>query len=154
MLNFVYLRSSRLHFCIFSFSHALLTRGEVWACFGLLNASISFSGGFESFLGSVVHRWYDHAKHTTKYTDYVKQDGTIVKSSCTVHVFDGPITRSRAKKLHEEVHTLLCEIPFIDENYILPKSCIFLLLTFIKEEDKDTPRMNHIEDPRRISSAS
>jgi hypothetical protein len=30
--------------------------GEVWACFGLLNAFGRFSGGFKPFLGSVVHR--------------------------------------------------------------------------------------------------
>jgi hypothetical protein len=61
--------------------------------------------------------------------------------------------RSRAKKLHQEVHALLCKNPFINENYILPKSCMFLLLRVTKEYDKDTPRMNHREDPRRVSSA-
>jgi hypothetical protein len=30
--------------------------GEVWACFGLLNAFRRFLGGFEPFLGFVVHR--------------------------------------------------------------------------------------------------
>jgi hypothetical protein len=30
--------------------------GEVWACFGLLNAFGTFSGGFKPFLGSVCHR--------------------------------------------------------------------------------------------------
>jgi hypothetical protein len=30
--------------------------GEVWACFGLLNAFRRFSGSFEPFLGSVCHR--------------------------------------------------------------------------------------------------
>jgi uncharacterized protein YbdZ (MbtH family) len=30
--------------------------GEVWACFGLLNASRRFSSGLEPFLGFVVHR--------------------------------------------------------------------------------------------------
>jgi hypothetical protein len=30
--------------------------GKVWACFGLLNVFRRFSGGFEQFLGSVVHR--------------------------------------------------------------------------------------------------
>jgi hypothetical protein len=57
MLNFVYLRSSRLHFLHFLawFMHCQ-QGGEVWACFGLLNAFRRFSGGFEPFLGSVVHR--------------------------------------------------------------------------------------------------
>jgi hypothetical protein len=71
-----------------------------------------------------------------------------------VHVFDGPITRSRAKKLHQEVHPLLCETPFINENYILHKLCMLLLLSFTKEDDKNTPRLNHREEPRRVSSAS
>ena len=44
---------------------------------------------------------------------------------------------------------LLCEIHFnINENYILPKSCALLLLRFTKEEDKDTPREDYIEEPR------
>ena len=51
----------------------------------------------------------------------------------------GPITRSRAKKLQQEVNTLLCEIHFnINENYILPKLCTFLLLKFTKEDDINT----------------
>jgi hypothetical protein len=59
----------------------------------------------------------------------------LSSQAAPVHVFDGPITRGRAKKLHQEVHALLCEIPVINENYILPKSCIFLLLSFTKEDD-------------------
>jgi len=36
-------------------------------------------------------------------------------------VIDGPVTRSRAKKLQQEAHALLCEIHFnVNENYILP----------------------------------
>ena len=69
------------------------------------------------------------------------------------HVFDGPITRSRAKQLQQEVHALLCEIPFINENYIFPKSCMLLLLRFTKEDDKDTPRLNQRGELRRTSSA-
>ena len=47
----------------------------------------------------------------------------------------GPITRSRAKKLQQEVNALLCEIHFnINENYILPKSCMLVLLRFTKED--------------------
>jgi hypothetical protein len=50
----------------------------------------------------------------------------LSSQAAPVHVFDGPITRSRAKKLHQEVHALLCEIPFINNKYILPKSCMLL----------------------------
>jgi hypothetical protein len=43
-------------FAIFGLIHALSTRGEVWAYFGLLDAFRRFSGGFEPLLGSVAHR--------------------------------------------------------------------------------------------------
>jgi len=47
----------------------------------------------------------------------------------------GPIKRSRAKKLQQEVNVLLCEIHFsINENYILPKLCMLVLLRFTKED--------------------
>jgi hypothetical protein len=78
----------------------------------------------------------------------------LSSQAAPVHVFDGPITRSRAKKLHQEVHALLCEIPFINENYILPKSCMLLLLSFTKEDDQNIPILNHRKEPRRVSSAS
>ncbi|KAJ1283723.1 hypothetical protein BS78_03G148200 [Paspalum vaginatum] len=55
--------------------------------------------------------------------------------------------------LQQEVHALLCEIPFINENYILPKSCMLLLLRFTKEDDKDTPTLNQRGELRRTSSA-
>ena len=46
---------------------------------------------------------------------------------------------------------LLCEIHFnINENYILPKSCTLQLLRFTKEDDKDTPREDYIEEPRSV----
>jgi hypothetical protein len=57
MLNFVYLRSFRLIFLYFRLDSCIVNKGgEVWACFGLLNALIRSSGGFEPILGSVVHR--------------------------------------------------------------------------------------------------
>ena len=69
----------------------------------------------------------------------------------------GPITRSRAKKLQQEVNTLPCEIHFnINENYILPKLCTLLLFRFTKEGDKNTegPHSNPTsaaEQSQRIS---
>jgi hypothetical protein len=69
-------------------------------------------------------------------------------STTPAHAFDGQITRSRAMKLQQEVHALLCEFHFnIDENYILAKSCMLLLLRFTKEDDKDTPRVNQRDGP-------
>jgi hypothetical protein len=42
------------------------------------------------------------------------------------HVFDGPFTHSRTKKLQHKVNALLCEIHYNNtENYILPKLCMF-----------------------------
>jgi hypothetical protein len=64
-----------------------------------------------------------------------------------IHVFDGPITCSRAKKLQQEVHALLCEIHFtINESYILAKSCTLLMLRFTKKDDKNSQGNEHIEE--------
>ena len=62
-------------------------------------------------------------------------------------VIDGPITRSRAKKLQQEVHALLCEIHFnINENYILPKCCTLIVLRYIEEEMNES-------DPKEWTNA-
>jgi len=51
-------------------------------------------------------------------------------------VIDGPVTRSRAKTLQQEVHALLCLIHFnINENYILPNCCTLIVLRYIEEEN-------------------
>jgi len=63
-------------------------------------------------------------------------------------VIDGPITRSRAKKLQQEVHTLFSEIHFnINENYILPKYCTLIVLRYIEEEMDES-------DPKERTSAT
>jgi hypothetical protein len=50
------------------------------------------------------------------------------------HMYESPVMRSRAKKLEQEVHAFLSELNFnIDENVILPKSCILLPLRFTQE---------------------
>ena len=60
----------------------------------------------------------------------------------------GLITRSRAKKLQQELNVLLCEIYFnINENYILPKSWTLLLLRFTKEIDKNTEGEDYKDGP-------
>jgi len=64
------------------------------------------------------------------------------------HVVNGPITRSRAKKLQQEVHTLLYEIYVnINENYILHKCCTLIVLRYIEEENDES-------DPEERTSAS
>jgi hypothetical protein len=61
----------------------------------------------------------------------VMQHQTSVTPS---HMYEGSVTRSRAKKLQQEVHAFLSELNFnIDENVILPKSSILLLLRFTQE---------------------
>jgi hypothetical protein len=58
----------------------------------------------------------------------------VQPTSSSTQAFDGPITHSRAKKLQQEVHTLLYEFQLnTDENFMLPKSCMLILLRFTKE---------------------
>ena len=53
-------------------------------------------------------------------------------------VYEGPITRSRAKLLQKEVNSLLAEINFnIHENIILPK-CSTLVVLRYTHKDEDT----------------
>jgi hypothetical protein len=64
------------------------------------------------------------------------------------HVFDGLLTRSRTKKLQHKVNALLCETHYnISENYILPNLYALLLLRFTKEDDMNTQRVDHREEP-------
>ena len=52
------------------------------------------------------------------------EDISMVTQVTHKQVHEVPITRSRAKKLQQEVNTLLCEIHFnINDNYMLPKLC-------------------------------
>jgi len=69
---------------------------------------------------------------------------TQVSSTPTpAQVIDEPITRRRAKKLQQEVHTLLCEIHFnINDNYILPKCCTLIVLRYIEEEKDEMDLKN------------
>jgi hypothetical protein len=68
-------------------------------------------------------------------------------TSSPTQVFDGPITRSRAKKLQQEVHTLLYEFQLnTNENFMLPKSCMLILLRFTKEEGQNISRTSQQEE--------
>ena len=52
------------------------------------------------------------------------------------HVYDGPITRNRAKIFQKEVNSLLSESNFnIFENVVLPKCCTLILLRLVHKED-------------------
>jgi hypothetical protein len=51
-----------------------------------------------------------------------------------ININQGPITRSRAKKLQQEVNSLLAEINFnIYENAIVPKCYTLVVLSYICE---------------------
>jgi hypothetical protein len=70
----------------------------------------------------------------------------VQPTSSPAQVFDGPITRSRAKKLQQEVHVLLYEFQLItNENFMLPKSCMLILLRFTKEEGQNISKVNQRE---------
>ena len=72
----------------------------------------------------------------------------VSPTSTPAQAFGGPITRSRAKKLQQEVNALLYEVQFnINENYILPKSCTLLLLRFTKENGKNTQGEDYRAEP-------
>ena len=59
----------------------------------------------------------------------------VLPTPTPAQVIDGPVTRSSAKKLQQEVHALLCEIKFnVNENYILPKCSTLIVLRYIEEE--------------------
>ena len=52
------------------------------------------------------------------------------------HVYDGPITRSRAKLLQKEVNSFLSKTNFnIFEDVILPKCSTLILLRHVHKED-------------------
>ena len=75
----------------------------------------------------------------------------VLPTPTPAQVIDGPVTRSRAKKLHQEVHALLCEIHFnINENYILSKCSTLIVLRYIEEEkDESDPEERISASPRR-----
>jgi hypothetical protein len=60
---------------------------------------------------------------------------TIPASSTLPTIPTGPITRNRAKKIQQEVHALLYEFQLnTNDKFMLPKSCMLILLRFTKEE--------------------
>jgi diphthamide biosynthesis methyltransferase len=59
----------------------------------------------------------------------------------------GPITRNRAKQIQQEVHTLLYKFKLnTNDNFMLPKSCMLILLRFTKEEGQNISRANQREE--------
>jgi hypothetical protein len=65
----------------------------------------------------------------------------VQPTSSPTQIFDGPITRSRDKKLQQKVHALLYEFKLnTNENFMLLKSCMLILLRLTKEEGQNISR--------------
>jgi mevalonate pyrophosphate decarboxylase len=59
-------------------------------------------------------------------------------SPTTFLISTGPITRSRAKTIQQEVHALLYEFQLnSNDNFMLPKSCMLILLRYVEENHQD-----------------
>jgi hypothetical protein len=59
-------------------------------------------------------------------------------SPTTFPISTGPITRSQAKKIQQEVHALLYEFQLnSNDNFMLPKSCMLMLLRYVEENHQD-----------------
>ena len=72
---------------------------------------------------------------------------TIPASSTLLTIPTRPITRSRMKKIQQEVHMLLYDFQLnTNENIMLPKSCMLILLMFNKEEGQNISRANQREE--------
>jgi hypothetical protein len=70
-------------------------------------------------------------------------DVTIPASSTLPTIPTRPITRSRAKNIQQEVHVLLYEFQLnTNENFMLPKSCMLILLRFTQKEGQNISRAN------------
>jgi hypothetical protein len=74
-------------------------------------------------------------------------DVTIPASSTLPNIPTGPITRCRAKQIQQEVHALLYKFKLnTNDNFMLSKSCMLILLRFTKEEGQNTSRANQREE--------
>jgi hypothetical protein len=59
-------------------------------------------------------------------------------SPTTFPISTGPITRSRTKKIQQELHALLYEFQLnSNDNFMLPKSCMLILLRNVEENHQD-----------------
>jgi hypothetical protein len=59
-------------------------------------------------------------------------------SPTTFPISTGSITHSRAKKIQQEVHVLLYEFQFnTNDNFMLHKSCMLILLRNVEENHQD-----------------
>jgi hypothetical protein len=76
-----------------------------------------------------------------------EDDVTVSASSTLPTIPTGLITWIQAKKIQQEVHTLLYEFQLnSNENFMLPKSCMLILLRFTIEEGHNISRANPREE--------
>jgi hypothetical protein len=76
-------------------------------------------------------------------------------SPTTFPISTGPITHSRATKIQQEVHTLLYEFQFnTNDNFMLPKSCMLILLRYVEENHQDEGHKAKIGKSSRHSARS
>jgi hypothetical protein len=74
-------------------------------------------------------------------------------SPTTFPISTGPITRSRATKTQQEVHALLYEFQFnTNDNFMLPKSCMLILLRYVEENHQDEGHKARIGKSSRHSA--
>jgi hypothetical protein len=71
----------------------------------------------------------------------------VQPTASPTQAFDGTITRSWAKKLQQEVHALLYKFQLnTNENFMLSKSWMLILLRFTKEEGQNISKANQQEE--------
>jgi hypothetical protein len=76
-----------------------------------------------------------------------EDDVTIPASSTLPNIPTGHITRSRAKQIQQDVHMILYEFKLnTNDNFMLPKSCMLILLRFTKEEGQNISTANQREE--------
>jgi len=74
-------------------------------------------------------------------------------SLATSLILAGQITRSRAKKIQQEVHALHYEFQLNTNNFMLPKSCVLTLLRYTRENKQSISRANQDEEPNSSQSS-
>ena len=80
-----------------------------------------------------------HKSHEENEDDVNHVDGLCLNKND--QAYHGPITRSRARKIQQEVNSLFAQLnPNFCENFILPKCSTFVLLSFTPEDIITTPR--------------
>jgi hypothetical protein len=112
---------------------------------GIFHTSI-FMQFCEAFVGIKPHCYVHMPSHTyiieSRTTPFQEKEDDVDiprvtqvdEGNTPININHGPITRSRAKKLQQEVNSLLAEINFnISENVILPKYSTLVVLRYICE---------------------